>query len=260
MKDRFSEYAQILEELKLVPATQLSTFVVGSMARGWNHQTSDVDLVVVSTEAFVDDRVFMLTVPLAPKVLPTVAFNRDDRRWDVKFWLDSQVDQVLEKVSWEAFDTDTRIRDRFNLDEVLLIERLMTCIPISGESWVLRRREQITASAFRSFMIVQALSVLDALVEAAVGQLSAGDIESAVLSAHEAFGCAVDALLAGQGEFGAQMKWRARRFRAVAPSLLSFDQYWAIQTMRGYNPADTEKWVHNVIDVCRTVAMEVDVR
>jgi hypothetical protein len=242
----------------LRPPGELALLVVGSRAVGWANPGSDLDLVSVIAEPFTDDRMLRLDVPLTPDRVQTVAFQEGPVRWEVRFWLDDQVDQLLAKVSWWALEHDEKVADRLTELEQVFLERLLTCVPVAGADWVTRRREELGASAFRAIVLTQALAEADTKAETALHQLAAGDAESAVLSARDAFGFAMDALLVHCGQYGRLTKWRARRFRAAAPAFLSFDEYWAIETMRDLDPAAPGKWVEDVVRVCKDVSMEVE--
>jgi predicted nucleotidyltransferase len=256
----FSYCEGVLADRGLLPDDTPSVYVVGSMARGWATLASDIDLVVVTTEPFEGGgEMFMVDVPLRPGAVPTVAFNHGDRRWEIRYWLDDQVDQLFEKVSWAAFDADRKVGDRLVETEQLFLERLVSCAPVIGQDWVRRRRDQLAESAFRSLLVMQGLNKTDARTRTALAQLAAGDVESAVLSARDAFGWAMDSLLDGHGEHGALVKWRARRFRAAAPKLLTFDEYWALETMRDYDPGNPGEWIRRVVAVCKQVSMEVEI-
>lgn len=258
MSDRFAGVVDGLAELKLLPETELATFVVGSMARGWDHGASDLDINVVSTEQMTDDRLLRHDVPLLPETLPVLGFERDGLRWELKYWTDDQIDQLLAKVSWEAFEGDGKVNNRLAEVEELFLGRLINCVPLTGQDWVDRRREQIRESAFAAFVISYALTMADSKAESAMGQLAAGDAHCATLTAREAFGHAVDGLAASHGEFGVLVKWRARRLRTAAPKLLSFEQYWSIETMRTFDPADPGAWVREVVGVCKRLTSEIE--
>jgi hypothetical protein len=258
-KERFAHCLPALRELGLLPGTELATFVVGSAVRGWDHGASDLDLVVVCAERFQDERLVRVTVPLSPGEVDAVAFMREGRRWEVKYWLDDQVDQVLDKVSRDSFEHDRTAGARLVPTEEILLARLPGCHPLTGLDWVRRRCRQIEESAFQSYVLTDLLTTADTKAETAMGQLAAGDLPSAVLSARDAFGCAIDALLAGHGEYPNPPKWRARRFQEAKPDLLTFEEYWEIETMRGYDPADPAKWVEQVVTLCKDIAMEVEI-
>lgn len=260
MSDDLRRCLDVLAAHELVPDDALAVFVVGSMARGWANPGSDVDLVVVTEAPLADrDDCFALDVPLSPPQISTVAFAHQDRRWEVRYWLDDQVDQLFAKVSWEAFETDRKVNERLVEAERIFLERLVTCVPVTDAKWVHGRREQLEASAFRSLVVMQGLQKVDARVATARAQLAAGDPEAAVLSTKDAFGWAIDTLLDGHAEYGTLMKWRARRFRAAEPAMLTFQEYWAVETMRDYDPADPGAWVRRVTTLCQRVSMEVEI-
>jgi len=253
----------VVERLRdegLLPADALAVLCVGSVARGWANERSDYDLVVVTREPFADDRVRGLPVPLEPKTLPTVGIRVDGRRWEIKYWLDTQVDQILAKVTWERFESGTHTA-RVLLDvEELALERLISCITLTGDKWVETRRRELAESAFRAFAISRSLAGLDSAIEDALGQLAAGDAESAALSARRAIGHVIDALLESHDWYGsAQPKWRARRFREAAPTEVSFEEYWALETMRGFDASAPEPWVKEAVEWCRRLCMEVEI-
>jgi Nucleotidyltransferase domain len=257
--DRFAGCLAELQRQALLPEPTLAAFVVGSVARGWANPTSDYDIYLVSTRPAAGGGK-VLRVPLDPPTVPSAVTHVDGRRWELKFWLDSQVDQMLGKVSWEQFE-DGRVAGQILVDtEELFLERLATCIPLAGEDWVRRRREEVAASAFRAYVVTRSLAESDGSVEDALGQLAAGDLDSAVLSARKAFGCAVDGLLESAGEYGYYTpKWRARRFRAANPAVMSFEEYWAIETMRDLDPADPRPWVEKVIRLSKDIAIESEI-
>jgi predicted nucleotidyltransferase len=252
-------YLTLLKNERLLPSAPVAVLVVGSAARGWDHGTSDVDLVVVTTEPMSDPRLLIVDAPLDPPVIPALGFHRGGRRYEVKYWTDSQVDQLLAKVSWESFEGDRKVGNRMAEVEQLFLERLLTCVPLLGEPWVSDRIQQVHDSAFRAFVITFELAKADAKAEAAIGLLEAGDAHGAVLTTREAFGHAVDALLTGAGEFGALAKWRPRRFRVVNPPELGFDEYWSVETMSEYDPERPELWVSHVVTLCKKLAAAIEI-
>jgi hypothetical protein len=249
-----------LRDEKLLPAGALAVLCVGSVARGWANERSDYDLVVVTHEPFTDERVRSLPVPLEPGILPTVGVRVDGRRWEIKYWLDAHVDQMLAKITWERFEAGAHA-SRVLIDvEELALERLVSCITLTGDAWVETRRRELAGSAFRSFAVSRSLAGMDSAVEDALGQLGASDVESAVLSARRAVGHVVDALLESYGCYGsAQPKWRARRFREATPAEVPFGEYWALETMRDLDPAMPKRWVEQTVQWCRRLCMEVEV-
>lgn len=247
-----------LKEMGLLPDDELATVIVGSIARGWAYSTSDLDVVVFSQTLVADERLVALTVPLSPELVPVATFRAMGKAWEVKFWMDGQIDQLLAKVSWTAFEQDNKVGGRLIDQEEYLLARLPTCLVLSGQDWVDKRRADIAESAFKAMRVVLALDESDKSCESALGQLSAGDAEGAVLSAKNAFTFAVEAVLNASGEYLAPPKWRARRFRAANTALMSFDEYWSIETMRSYDPAAPHEWVNYVVSRCKDLSMDIE--
>lgn len=260
MNDGFADCLAELEQRSLLPGSALAVFGVGSVARGWANPQSDFDVNIVSVQPWPTAAGKGLRVPLDPPSVPTEIFPAGGRRCETKYWLDSQVDQLLAKVSWEQFNAGQVAGELLIDTEELFLERLVTCVPLTGADWVRRRRDELDASAFRAFVVTRSLAEADGCVEDAMGQLTAGDTHSAVISARKAFGHAVDALLESVGEYGSQTpKWRARRFRAAAPAALGFDDYWAVETMRTFDPDHPAKWVEMVARMCKEISIDADV-
>ncbi|MFE5867723.1 hypothetical protein ACFQ6V_03595 [Streptomyces roseifaciens] len=252
-----------LEEMDrrgLIPADCLAVCCVGSVARGWSNVTSDYDFNVVSSTPWAGESARTIPVPLEPAAVPAVVLHVDGRRWEIKYWLDSQVRQMIGKVGWEQFETGGSTARALIDTEELFLERMGTCLTLSGAAWAEECRRRVEESAFRAFVTTRSLSEADSSVEDAVGQLADGDVDSAVLSARKALGHTVDALLESKGNFGSRTpKWRARRFREVRPEALSFEEYWALETMRSFDPGDPRAWASLVIQRCRDLTMEVDI-
>ncbi|WP_371640720.1 hypothetical protein [Streptomyces virginiae] len=254
-EDRSHQLDQ-LRTMGLLPPSWVCVFEAGSLVRGWGNASSDVDLYVVSDEPWTSDGASRHSVPLMPTdVLGEETFV-GGMRWDMRYWTLSQVEQVLAKVTWDVFKQGTV---ELVLREVQLLDRLTFGAAAGGHELLSDWRARVEASAFRSVLAARALNMADSRVEDAVGQLEAGDLDSAVLSARAAFQFTVDALLASVGECGPGEKWRARRVRAAAPSVLPYDKYWALETMRSLDLADPAPWINEVISVCRGITMEVAV-
>ncbi|MFI1365724.1 hypothetical protein [Streptomyces griseochromogenes] len=240
----------------LLPAEPLCIFQAGSIVRGWGNPTSDVDLFVITDGAW-SASVDTAPIPLGAGFFQAVEAYLDGTRCDIRLLTDDQIDAVLAKVSHEAFENAVGEGVQLDRQETVLLEWLRHGVAVENAEWLKRRADQLTSSAFGAVLVQRGLNYADSRVEDAVGQMSVGDLESAVLSAHGALGYAVDALLASYGEYGQNPKWRARRFRAVTQSVLSFDAYWALETMQTFDPADPAAWVDEVLPVCRKISMEV---
>src|SRR5919204_324526 len=51
----------------------------------------------------------------------------------------------------------------------------------------------------------------------------------------------------GGGVLSVKAKWRARRVAEVQPPGLPWDDYWAVETFRGYEPEHGREWVETVV-------------
>jgi hypothetical protein len=257
-----TDYRACLPELlsrDLLPPDRLAVYAGGSLVRGWGNASSDLDIYVITTQRCHPGGAQTDTVALEPDSVPALPIYVGDRRWDIEYWLDSQVDQLLGKVSRDILASDEPAGRRMTDAEIGHLQRLSHAAPIEGDDWLGRRREQFAASAADTVMTLRALHFQDIYAEDATGQLAAGDVSSSVLSVKLAFRYAIEALLASCGEFGESPKWFARRFQAAKPQQMSFEEYWAIETMRTFDPAAPEKWVEEVLRACQRIASEVSI-
>jgi len=245
-----------LSERGLVPDDQQAVYLAGSLVRGWGNATSDLDVYIVTGDPWQGEATAKAKVSVAPGTIPIRAFYVGDRRWDVEYWSDRQVDELRESLSWEAFEA-TPSGGNLTTTEILFVDRLAYCETVTGAEWVLSRRRQFSDSAVRAIVASQSLYELDTFTEDAVGMLANGDADSAVLAARHAFSYAVDALLASHGELEIQGKWRARRMQAVQPPELSFDEYWEVETMRSFDRRAPQDWVNQVLKVCQRIVEKV---
>lgn len=256
----FSSCHDELQGRGLLPERYEAAFVVGSQARGWGNALSDADVCIVTRDPWASVGHGLIRVPLIPDTVTTEGFQTGGLAWELKYWLDGQVDQMIEKVNWSQFDGSTLVGQRLTREEEKFLDRILTCVPLTGSDWISRCQKQIEESAFRTFVTTECLGLADDYVIDAVGQLEAGDVDSSVLSARTAFGHAVDALLASHGELGRlNTKWRARRLASVQPKELPYEEYWRVETMRTFDPAAPETWVQETAWLCKRMAMEVQV-
>ncbi|CAM5474413.1 hypothetical protein SAVIM338S_03176 [Streptomyces avidinii] len=256
MSDDRAQQLRELRTLGLLPESWVCVFEAGSLVRGWGNASSDVDLYVVSEEPWTGAGASRHPVPLVPGVVLGEETVVGAMRWDIRYWTRGQVEQVLAKAGWEAYEQGA---EELSLRETQLLDRLAYGAAAGGQELLSGWRAEAEASAFRSIVAARFLNMADSRVEDAVGQLEAGDLDSAVLSARAAFDYTVDALLASEGECGPGEKWRGRKLRATAPDVLPYDTYWALETMRSFDPARPGLWIDEVLTVCRGIAMEVDI-
>ncbi|MEU7058737.1 hypothetical protein [Streptomyces sp. NPDC046197] len=260
MKLDLSGCVDELRRRGLVPEDTLTVFNVGSVARGWANPTSDFDFYLVSRTVPGVEGARTVPVPLAHETISTYMFQMDGRRWEVAYWLDSQVDQMLEKVSWEQFDAGVSSLKAMVDTEELFLERIVTGLPLFGEDWLKRRRAELDETAYRAFVTTRSLAEADGNVEDALGMLEVGDIESAVMAARKALGHSVDAVLEGSGNYGSRTpKWRARRVKEAGLELIPFETFWALETMADYDADDPAAWVRRVVTLCKDLSIEVEI-
>ncbi|MFF2773866.1 hypothetical protein ACFVU3_03080 [Streptomyces sp. NPDC058052] len=252
-----------IDELRrrgLVPDDTLAVFNVGSVARGWANPSSDFDFYLVSRTVPGIEGARTVPVPLAHETISTFDFPFEDRRWEVAYWLDSQVDQMLAKVSWSEFDAGVSSLKVMVDTEELFLERISTGMPLLGEDWVQRRRAELDDTAYKAFVTTRSLAEADGNVEDALGMLDVGDLVSAVMAARKALGHATDAVLEGSGNYGSRTpKWRARRVKEADLDVLPFKTFWALETMADYDEADPAEWVRRVVKLCKDLSIEVEI-
>lgn len=253
MKAGYSDIHNLLAAHGLLPENTLAVYLCGSMARGWGNARSDIDLVVVVPAAWQSPTAGELRVALDPGAVPFETLQVQGQQLEAKYWLEHQILQVVEKVSWHAVRGAHAVHERLTPVEENLLGRLLTCIPISGESWIDGMRERIRESAFTTIALNRTLELVQEAVDDARGQLEAEDIYSAVLSTRIAFGHSVDALTLSRGELDRSTKWRARRVHEVAAAELPFGRYWDIETMRDLNALGATEWTSSVLDLCESL-------
>ncbi len=252
---------EVLERRDLLPRDYSAALLVGSTARGWDNQKSDVDIYIVCSESWNSDTCASVKLPLNPPEVQTESFYDSGRRWEITYLLDDHFRQMLAKVSWAEFRREGVVAEEaLTTREETYLARLATNVVLAGSEWAAEHHAQLETSAFRPFLMARSLVAADDCVEDALGQMDSGDLESAVLSARKALGHAVDALLEGHGEYGSpQPKWRPHRFREARPTMLSFDRYWSIETMRSFDSANPGRWVKEVLMLCQDISMKVQV-
>jgi hypothetical protein len=246
-----------LRERGLLPHDLHCVFAAGSQVSGFGHKTSDLDLYVVSETSWSGPTAKRRAIGLEPNWIAIEEIFVGGTRWDIKYWTASQVEQMLAKVSWAHFTSGKTDDENLSLVELSTLERLTYAVAADGEEHLEQLRRRVGKSALTSTVVVRSLNYTDTYIEDAVGQLNAGDLYSAVLSARIAFGHAVDALLAYHGQLGQQPKWRARKLAAVRPEVLSFEEYWSTETMRDFDPDDPAAWIRRVVSICQRICMEV---
>lgn len=248
-----------LREQAFLPPDTVGVFASGSIVRGWGSPTSDLDIHVVTEqphESSVDEISHVLLEP------NTVRYERtfvDGMRWDIEYWTASQVDQLLDKFSWEVYRSPGAAWSTLSSTELGMLQRLPYAAAADDGKWLDEIHRRLAESAHQTILVALSVRESDGLVEDAAGQLQADDLYSAVIATRLAFNHTVDALQASQGQFGSFWpKWRARRMKLIDSPLLSFEQYWAIETLASFDADNPRTWVEEVLGVCRDITSELE--
>jgi len=247
-----------LAGLGLLPTRYEAALVVASVARGWDNPGSDLDICLVTQEPWTSRTDQRIRIATSEEPVPAVVCHVDGRRCDIKYWLDSQITAVIQAVSPERLESGAYADDDLTETEELLLARIPHAVPLDGAGWLGKCQELVRASAFRTICVTRSLNLMDQCTEDAVGLLEAADPQSAVLSAKNAFRHAVAAVLADCGEMS-KPKWNVRAFQAATPKTLSFSDYWAVETMRGFDPSNPGAWVEEVLRTCQRISMEIEI-
>ena len=181
-----SELLNVLREQELLPVNVLAVMLVGSRARGWDNDKSDFDIYVVTDRIWTSDSSASRSIPLNPPVIGSETFYTSDERWEVTYWQDAQVGQILSKVSWAEFGREQAAGQVLSVGEEIFLDRLPHCRVLVGPAWVEARRTELATSAFRSFVVARSLSAADDSVIAGnfdITQLPMGDGEGAAHAA-----------------------------------------------------------------------------
>ncbi len=200
---------QDLDSRHRLPPERLALMIVGSTAQGWANETSDIDINVVAVHPWHGAQ-GVIGVPLEPDTVPVEVQQVQGQRCEIRYWLDRQVDQMMAHVGWPAFEMPSPTTTVLHVLEESFLERLVSCICVDGEDWVRQRQGELARSAFKALIVARSLSESDNCCEDALGQLASNDTHSAVLSARQALGHSIDALLESGGTYGSHnSKWRS---------------------------------------------------
>jgi hypothetical protein len=245
-----------LEAAALIPPDAVAVLLVGSRALGWQHERSDLDVVVVTAGPWPGTITDRQGVSLAEGSIGLVVTAVDGVLCEVKYWTEGQVRELLTKVTWSAWDAGST-GDSLSTNESLLVERLPSAVALSGETWWADVADQVRGSAARSQSALACLTRADDSLDDVSGLLGSGDVSGAVLALQRAFVHVTDALTASLGWPGTDSKWRLRRVEAVDSEVLPAPEFWRITTMRDFDPQHPEMWVDLVIFRCSQIMLDV---
>src|SRR5919202_2168439 len=153
-------YRGCLDELRrhgLLPSSYEAVYAGGSLVRGWGNERSDLDIYVIVKEPWQPANAQIDSVALHPDTIPVEGFYVDKRRWDVEYWLESQVDQLFAKVSPERFEGIQPAGKRMMDPEVAFLQRFGHAAPIDKDEWLHERQRQLEATPLHSIMALRAL-------------------------------------------------------------------------------------------------------
>lgn len=247
------QVTDVLRERGLLPEAAVCVYASGSLVRGWEHANSDVDLYVVTDEQWSSETATHMPVALSPNSVLVESIRFAEFDWDIEYWSVGQVTQMLAKLDSAKLAAGGMI----TVFERDFLERLLHSAVLDGADWWRQRRADIDGSAFRPWVARHAIRNCDTFVDDALGMVASGDHDSAVLAARLAFTHAVDALLTSVGVLARSPKWHSRRFRQVTVSVLTYDDYWAVETMRDYDVEDPETWIRHVLQRCRAITAAI---
>jgi hypothetical protein len=214
-------------------AGAVSVYAAGSVVLGWGHAASDLDLYVVSEERLtVDERLesFERHVSTEDPVIRIVLGEFGPFRADIELWRIAQIDEIIGR-----FATDTPSQEAPELDqsEQDLLYRIVSGQPLHGAEWWQQRRNAINRSGYGLWLAENRKLKAETFLEDVGGLLVSGDVETALLAAHEAFVGALEAVLAVHGDYSVNRKWLYRRCLATKPPEIGVDEAWATLTMSG---------------------------
>lgn len=259
----FEAYLGKIDAMGMVPTDAVCVFTAGSLALGWGNATSDADYFAITAAPWTGETNGRNSTHSGDAPGLSMAVYVGKRRVDVEYWTETQIDQLIDNVSWEQYDMNKTLMELVTIHDFDVLQRIMHACPLRNSDWLAIRQERVNKSALRALAVARNFTYTDIFIEDCVGQLEAGDLRSAVISARLAFGYAIDALLfsVGGGVGGNTLanKWRARHLAEVEQDVIAFDEYWAIETMRDYDDDDPAAWVERVVLACRQVCLEVSV-
>jgi hypothetical protein len=220
------------------------SFVGGSSARGWANPRSDVDVYVFG----------------CPEDWAEIVWGTDGHPdVDVHALSDARVEDLFARVSWDVVTSGKEFVDTFAERDWLMFERVHHAYVLTGHARLAEYQARLAGSAHRYMLVQEHFAFADARAEDCLGQLAAGDLDSAVLSGQATFFRAVDGLLAAHGCYASSAKWRARAMQEAAPDLVGYDDFWKVVTMAELPAMGREGWSRQRVADARDIMSRVDV-
>ena len=245
-----------LSAAALVPDDAVAVLMVGSRALGWQHERSDIDVVIVSTTPWSGPVAERQKVALAESSIGVVVASAGGIPCEVKYWTEAQVRETLGKVGWSAWDAGAST-DSLSMNELLLVQRLPSAVPLSGQEWRAGVADEVRRSAAHSQAALASLDNADDMLDDVSGLLGSGEVDAAVLALQRAFVHVTDALTASLGQPGTDSKWRLRRVEAADTDVLPGADFWRIVTMQDFDADRPLHWLEHTLFRCSQIMLEV---
>ena len=237
----------------------LSVYAAGSIVQGWGHAASDIDLYVVTDAALrpgKDLEAFERHVATHDPVIHIMLGEFGPFRADIEIWRAAQVDEVI---SWFAGRTPSQEAPELGQWEQDLLHRLASGRPLHGFAWWQGRRDAIHQSGYGLWLAENRKLTAENYLEDVGGLLVSADEQSALLAAHEALICSLEALLATYGDYSTKRKWLYRRLLATRPDEISVEDAWQLITMSGALD-DPAGWAAGAARVAQRLLLTVEVK
>ncbi|MBV1849990.1 hypothetical protein [Catellatospora tritici] len=245
-----------LDQAGLIPEQALGALLVGSQARGWQHARSDLDVVVVSPNTWTATVQSQQPVALTQSSIGVAVTAVDGVLCEVKYWTEAQILEMLDKVSWAAWDAGNA-GAALSTNEAYLIERLPHAVALVGAEWANDITDRLRDSAALSSFALACLTRADYSLDDVSGLWQSGDVRSALLAAQRAFVHVTDALTASLGSPGTDSKWRLRRVESVNSDTLTADEFWRLTTMQDFDAQQPESWLNLLVYRCSQIMLDV---
>jgi hypothetical protein len=245
-----------LDDAALVPDDAVAVLMVGSRARGWQHERSDLDVVMVSASRWDGPVTERQRVSLADASIGVAVTSVDGVACEVKYWTEAQVRETLAKVAWSVWDADEP-GDPLSANELLLVQRLPHAEVLAGHDWWRVVASEVRESAADTRAALASLANADDMLDDVSGLLGSGQVDAAVMALQRAFVHVTDALTASLGQPGTDTKWRRRRLRAAATDVLDEEEFWRVVTMQDFDAERPLEWVEHTAFRCSQIMLEV---
>lgn len=234
--------------------------VGGSLALGWGHPKSDLDVQAVVTapldplpqESLRWHRTWISTRD------PVVRTGRGEAgpfRVDLELWTEAQVDELLGRFAGSAVAVDGD--GLLGLAERQLFHRLTVGLPLAGNGWLEARRRAVLASCYGSWLTANRRRHAEQALEDVSGLLDGGDLTAAVFSAREGLVAALEAVLARRGDFSVSQKWLGRRAAAAGLSEPTVEECRTLLLMDGCT-RKPEDWIERAVSAAQRLVIAAE--